>query len=113
MTVLTHPAAQSLLRLAQEAKARIAADQANLAEYTRLLADAVHNETGTHTVQGVGDFVVSENNTYDKGVMEASLLPGQVKRCLSSSLDGQVVKRLYPDAYKAAKQSNGYKVTVK
>lgn len=101
------------LKKALKLKAQIATLQAELSEQTAALADLVDNQTGQHIVPGVGSFTVSENNTYPTDVIKAQLSPGQVKRVSVLKVDNAVVKRLYPEAYAAAKQTNGVKVSVK
>jgi len=96
---------------AREIKAQIAVLEA---EYQRLAATlaAAPSEVGKVEVEGIGSFVVSENNTYDETVMRETLSPGQVRRCSVSRLDKATVKRLYPDVYAAAKRTLGRKVTI-
>jgi hypothetical protein len=69
--------------------------------------------SGTYTVDGVGSFTISENNTYPEENIVAALTPGQVKRCEVRKVSNALVKSLYPAVYVAAKKSNGFKVAIK
>lgn len=96
---------------AREVKMQIAVLEAELANLTAVLA-STPPEVGKVEVEGIGSYVVSENNTYDETTIRESLTPGQVKRCSVAKLDKAVVKRLYPDVYAAAKRTIGRKVTI-
>jgi hypothetical protein len=110
---LSTPFAQNVLTDAQNLKAEIARMTANYNNLTATLANLVGNESGTHTVENVGDFVVSENNVYDAAIMLAALKPGQIQRVTERKLVPARVKSIYPAVYAAAKDSRGVKVALR
>ena len=98
-----------ILAEAKQVKAEIDRLTATLAD----LNDELSREgKGKHTVEGVGSFTVSENNTYSQDVMRSLLTGGQFNLVSERRLVPAKVKALYPEKYAAAKERKGWKVTL-
>jgi hypothetical protein len=94
-------------------KRRIEALDSETRVLTAELARRKGEVSGTYTVDGVGTFTISENNTYPEEAIVAALTPGQVKRCEVRKVSNALVKANYPAVYAAARKANGFKVAVK
>lgn len=86
------------------------AERKRLSEYLVSLHPA--GTTGTFTCEA-GSYNIAENNSYDQDAMRAALKPGQVARCEVRKMDSNLVKTLYPAIHAAAKNTRGYKVTMR
>lgn len=67
--------------------------------------------SGKHETEH-GFFTVSENNQYPANVIREALTPAEIALCHESKWSNTRARILFPVAYEAAKQRNGFKVSI-
>jgi len=77
----------------------------------RSLAVLAEAGSGKHETEH-GEFVVSENNAYPQALIAQHLTPEQQDMCFEPRWSNARAKVLFPHAYNAAKQENGFKVSI-
>jgi len=67
--------------------------------------------SGKHETEH-GFFTVTANNQYPAEKIQAQLTPKQIAMCMEKRWSQERAKVLFPEAYHAAKDQRGYKVSI-